>query len=131
MREYEYRDEMNFLLTERKNATKKNIVQFIDNYIHQLTLKQRKERKRRERVIENLPYEVLSHHYDDVWGDGWEKRFYPGERWTREEIKQYKLDEWVHVTSPYDCSGQWFTQRIEVFNVPSGVVVYYFEGIDC
>lgn len=127
----EYAREMNYLLAERKNSTKKDVIQFIDNYVHQLTLKERKKRQIEEERNENLPYIILNGHFNDEWWNGWQKRLYPGERWTDEEKERFIDDEWIHVTSPYDCSGQWFTQRIEVFNVPAGVVVYLFEAIDC
>lgn len=76
----------------------------------------------------DLPYEVINGGggYDSLW----EKRLYKGEKWTAEEMEQYKRDEWMHICSPYDCTGRLFTEAIEVFNTPMGVVAYHFTGMD-
>lgn len=62
----------------------------------------------------------------------WQKIFFPGECWTEEEKNEFIEENWTHYKwSPYDCTGQIFTWAIDVFNVPSGVVAYIREAIDC
>lgn len=93
------------------------------------TLRKYKRKIRDDRETETaLPYEVINGGggYDSLW----EKRLYKGEKWTAEEMEQYKRDEWMHICSPYDCTGRLFTEAIEVFNTPMGVVAYHFTGLD-
>lgn len=62
---------------------------------------------------------------------GWMKVFFPGEHWSQEEKEKFISDNWKCVRYPaYDCTGDTFTERISVFNVPRGVVAYIFEGVD-
>lgn len=65
------------------------------------------------------------------WDSFWEKVFFPGERWTPEEIKEFVDENWIYCKpSPYDCTGQVFTWAIDVFNVPAGVVAYLRYALD-
>lgn len=65
------------------------------------------------------------------WDSFWQKVFFPGERWTPEEIKEFVDENWIHCEpGPYDCTGEVFTWAIDVFNVPAGVVAYLRYGID-
>jgi hypothetical protein len=64
----------------------------------------------------------------DSW---WIKVFFPGESWTDEEKDEFIAYAWIpYRWSPYDCTGQTFTQSISCFNVPSGVVAYVREALD-
>ena len=61
----------------------------------------------------------------------WIKVFFPGESWTDEEKDEFIAYAWIpYRWSPYDCTGQLFTQGISVFNVPGGVVAYVREALD-
>lgn len=65
------------------------------------------------------------------WDSRWTKVFFPGETWTDEEKDQFVAAVWIpYRWTDYDCTGQLFTQGVEVFNVPSGVVAYIMEGLD-
>lgn len=65
------------------------------------------------------------------WDSRWTKVFFPGETWTDEEKDQFVAAVWIpYRWTDYDCTGQLFTQGVEVFNVPSGVVAYIMETLD-
>lgn len=58
----------------------------------------------------------------------WMKVFFEGEHWNDDDKKKFIEENWVdYEWSPYDCTEQIYTQRICVFNVPSGVVAYIME----
>ena len=78
---------------------------------------------------------------DTEWGEiingswsydsGWQKIFFAGEHWSDEEKEEFINANWKRpVYSQYDCTGCIFTVGIEVFNVPSGVLVFILEAID-
>ena len=51
--------------------------------------------------------------------------FIPGsEDCSDEEIREILKEEWVHIYSPYDCTGKWFTWTIDWHRNPSGIVSY-------
>lgn len=84
----------------------------------------------------NTLYWSYPHRGEIVAGGGeydsrWMKVFFPGEHWTHEEKEEFITDNWKRVRyAAYDCTGDTFTKRISVFNVPQGVVAYIFEGVD-
>lgn len=66
------------------------------------------------------------------WDYFWRKVFFPGEHWSKEDIEEFREENWKHTRySAYDCTGDVFTRFIDVFNTPSGVVAYIREAIDC
>ena len=66
------------------------------------------------------------------WDTFWRKVFFLGEHWSEEEIEEFRKENWKRVRYPaYDCTGDVFTWAVDVFNVPSGVVAYIREAIDC
>lgn len=72
---------------------------------------------------------VVNHggEYDSIWV----KVFFPGERWTPEEVEEFREENWKRCRySAYDCTGDIFTWAIDCFNVPSGVICYIREGMD-
>ena len=65
------------------------------------------------------------------WEYCWTKVFFPGEHWTKEEMKEFEDENWKRCRySAYDCTGDIFTYAIDCFNVPSGVVCYIREAMD-
>lgn len=65
------------------------------------------------------------------WDRGWIKVFFKGEHWTEDEIEEFREDNWQRPRySAYDCTGDWFTWAIDVFNTPKGVVAYIREAMD-
>lgn len=65
------------------------------------------------------------------WDYCWYKIFFKGEHWTDEKKDQFRAAIWQpYRPTYYDCTGQIFTSFVEVFNVPSGVVVYVREDMD-
>jgi len=73
---------------------------------------------------------IVNAHWE--YDGGWMKVFFEGEHWTEEEKHEFIEENWHHYRPTfYDCTGQIFTNGIDVFNVPSGVVAYIREAIDC
>lgn len=101
------------------------------NHIHKLLVEERRARRATEQEWAECPYTILNRGGNRDGDSVWEKRLYPGENWDEEEREEFIRDEWTYVHSPYDCSGEWFTWRIEVFNTLSGVVAYVFQAVDC
>ena len=65
------------------------------------------------------------------WDYCWYKVFFPNERWTDEEKREYADYVWIrYVPTYYDCTGQIFTRFVDAFNVPNGVVVYIRDCMD-
>lgn len=64
-------------------------------------------------------------------GDGCsEYRIYPDHGETDEEIREWVDEMWMHVFSPYDCTGQVFTVDIHWKRVPAGIVLIHVKGLD-
>lgn len=57
------------------------------------------------------------------------KRFFPY-HFTAEEQEEFIEDEWRHIYSPYDCTGQWFTASIDFYKTANGTWVYHRMGLD-
>lgn len=96
-----------------------------------------RERLKRENAAKYLYYGKDGNGYGEIVNGGgefdwrWQKVFFSGERWTDEEKMEFVDDNWIECKpSQYDCTGQIFTSRIEVFNVPAGVVAYIIECMD-
>ena len=53
------------------------------------------------------------------------------EKFTDEEKRELMDEWWIHIYSPYDCTGKEFTQWIGFFEVPNGTWIYHRKGIDC
>lgn len=125
---------VNNLLIERKEAVKEgkaDIIRFLDEMIHDEFMLLRKQRRRKEKAEREHSYVVVNHStYCDPDDLFWEKRLYPGQRWSEEEMEEYVRESWEYVRVPWDCSGETFTQDINVFNTPAGVVVYHFKALD-
>lgn len=73
-------------------------------------------------------------HYNDEYGEScWYKEWF-SEPFTEEEKREWIEDHWITINSPYDCTGKWFTQSIQIFNVNTSFgaksVVYYYMGRD-
>lgn len=99
-------------------------------FVHDMLLKERKARRAAETERENLGYVVLNRGMNDD-GDAWEKRLYPGEVWSEEDISDYIASERMHSYFFGDCTGERFTYSIRIFNTPAGVLMYKFSAIDC
>ena len=54
----------------------------------------------------------------------WKKVFFPGERWTDEEIQQFHERNWREPR----LGSSTYTWYVKAFNVPSGVVAYIREA---
>jgi len=53
------------------------------------------------------------------------------EDWTDEDVMEWVDEEWVRVTSPYDCSYQTFTNGIHWHRNPCGLISYqHYKSID-
>lgn len=119
---------LNEYLVERKEAVKRNDltrVAKLDKRIHEKKLILREQSRRKE----SRNYEIIIRGCDSD-ESFWDKTLFPGQKWSKEEIDDYIRENWMHVRSPWDCSGEIFTRGIEVFNSPSGVIVYHFMSID-
>jgi len=111
--------------------------ELIDNVIIKTKRKCRKELKQHDRAKYLYPgrdgngYGLIVNSGGE-WDTFWRKVFFPGEHWSEEEIEKFREENWKRVRYPaYDCTGDVFTWAIDVFNVPSGVVAYIREAIDC
>ena len=63
--------------------------------------------------------------------DGWCEKYRFSRNFSQAEKRAYILDNWIfRQSSDYDCTGQVFTERIEIFDVPSGTIVYHFKSVD-
>lgn len=47
-----------------------------------------------------------------------------------EDKEWYRENEWMRCTSPYDCSGQWFTTDIKFFIANGKTYMYEWLSID-
>ena len=72
-------------------------------------------------------------HYSEDGESCWWKEYFD-EPFTEEEKREFIEDRWVHIYSPYDCTGQWFTSRIAICNVNTSFgaksVAYFKMGLD-
>lgn len=72
-------------------------------------------------------------HYSEDGESCWYKEFY-NEPFTEEEKREFIEENWQHIYSPYDCTGQWFTRYIVICNVNTSFgaksVVYHVLGLD-
>ena len=63
-------------------------------------------------------------------GDGFtEYRIIKG-LWTPHEIHELVDESWISIRSPYDCSGQIFTEDIHARQTPVGLVWIHRMGVD-
>ena len=76
------------------------------------------------------------YHYNDTYFDSYYIKEFFGSTFTEEEKKEFIEDQWRRICSPYDCTGQTFTQRIVIcnFKEPNSFgamsCVYHFLGLD-
>lgn len=69
-------------------------------------------------------------HYSEDGEHRWCKHYF-SEPFTEEEKREWIRDEWWHINSPYDCTGQWFTFDISICNLKDGTsVMYHRQGLD-
>ena len=72
-------------------------------------------------------------HYSEDGERCWYKEWFDY-HFTEEDKREFIEDRWVHIYSPYDCTGKWFTSHIAVCNVETSfgakAVVYHFMGLD-
>ena len=47
-----------------------------------------------------------------------------------EEKQEYIKNNWCRCCSPYDCSGEWFTQNIEIYTTKDKTFVYEWSAIN-
>jgi len=47
-----------------------------------------------------------------------------------EEKQEYIKNNWCRCCSPYDCSGEWFTQNIEIYTTKGKTFVYEWSAIN-
>ena len=47
-----------------------------------------------------------------------------------EEKQEYIKDNWCRCSSLYDCSGEWFTQNIEIYTTKDKTFVYEWSAIN-
>ena len=130
--------ELRQMILERSNELtekqKQHALSYIDNKIIEDKRAYRKSLKMRHDIYYQPynpePVGVIVASHGDMDG-GWMKVFVDGEHWTEEEKQSFIDSNWIHYRpSPYDCTGQRFTEGIDVFNVPRGVVIYIREGVD-
>lgn len=72
-------------------------------------------------------------HYDPDDYESWVEYGFivNSEDWTDEDIREWVDEEWMRVTSPYDCSGQTFTYGIHWHRNPCGLISYqHHKSID-
>lgn len=76
------------------------------------------------------------YHYRDECGESfWFKEFF-NTPFSEEEKEEYIENEWRHIYSPWDCTGQVFTTDIKIINFkePNSLgkmsVVYHFMALD-
>lgn len=88
------------------------LIRYIEKRCHKLKPKIIKSLQEEERLC-----------YSDRLGESWlEYGFFEAEDWTDEEIQEYVDDMEIHVYSPYDCTGQPFTQWITWHRNPCGLI---------
>ena len=64
------------------------------------------------------------------WDEGFtEYRIISGD-WTPREIEDLVDSAWMSVRSPYDCTGQIFTEGIHTSQTPVGLVWIHRMGVD-
>ena len=94
---------------------------------HDFLVKHRKQDRLREAMREKMPIKIFYGAYGDSWA---EKIILPFEM-TEEEKEEYIEENWLHIYSMYDCTGETFTQDIKCFSVNGKTIVYHFKAIDC
>lgn len=111
--------------------------EWIDDLIIKSKRKIRKALKQREMTKYLYPGrdgngygEIVNGKWD--FDTGWKKVFFPSEHWSDREIEEFREENWKHIRySAYDCTNDVYTDGIDVFNVPNGVVAYIRESVDC
>ena len=101
----------------------------------ELLIKHKREYRKDLKLKSDNHYETYKNGFvvngGGEWDSFWRKVFFPGERWTKEEMEDFKQENWKRCRySAYDCTGDLFTWAIDCFNVPSGVVCYIREALD-
>lgn len=77
-----------------------------------------------------------TYHYRDEYGESYYIKEFFDMPFTEEEKEEFIEDQWRHIYSPFDCTGQSFTRYISIFNFkePNGFgarsVVYHFLSLD-
>lgn len=97
--------------------------------LHDLKLQYRYEYRDEERENANSPCVILNSGYTSDY-TSFVKSIFPGTHFTEEEKREYINEEWMHINSPYDCTGRWFTIDIKIFDRPEGTLVYHIKGLD-
>lgn len=49
---------------------------------------------------------------------------------TDEQLDEFIEEEWIHIHSPYDCTGKVFTSSITVTRMPCGILFIHTKGVD-
>lgn len=76
---------------------------------------------------------IPRHHCDPDDYESWVEYGFivNSEDWTDEDVREWVDEEWVRVTSPYDCSYQTFTNGIHWHRNPCGLISYqHYKSID-
>lgn len=105
----------------------------LENYIKNLTIDLRKkERWHEESILSNPDWKYS----DDGYGP---RRYYKevvDEYYTDEDMIEYKKENWQNWYNPWedgrDCTGVWFTTRIEFHRVRSinKTFIYHYQIMD-
>ena len=90
-------------------------------------------KKRLREKLKRYNDETEDIHYSVEGESCWWKEYFD-EPFTEEEKREFIKDRWIHIYSPYDCTGRWFTQWIAVYNVETSFgaksVAYFKMGLD-
>ena len=119
----------------RKSFSIINSIMSMEDYSYEKRLKFAEPFKRKAREeLKRLNNRVDYIHYPTEDGEScWWKEYFDY-TFTEEEKQEFIEDRWVHIYSPYDCTGKWFTSHIAVCNLNGSkngkAVAYFFMGLD-
>lgn len=49
---------------------------------------------------------------------------------TDEELDELIRENWIHINSPYDCTGRVFTSHLSAIRIPCGTLFIHCKGVD-
>lgn len=114
----------------KKGKYSDETIEAINDLIIKLKREYRANLKKRDKRYLYPDYGEIVNSGGD-WDSFWKKIFFAGEQWSEEDKREFIEENWIYCEpSQYDCTGQIFTQSIDVFNVPNGVVAYIRYAMD-
>lgn len=75
-----------------------------------------------------LPWRTF---YPDDSGEWWKEYcIITDAEFTDEELREIIEEEWIHIYSPYDCTGKVFTSSLTATRMPCGILFVHCKGVD-